>query len=277
MRQYHDTQLLDDFRLVLSTGDIIMVHSSLSKIGHVTSGANTVIKCLKQIITESGTLLMPSYGSAKDVQQKYQCGQVIDMRVAESKVGAITETFRKSPDVYQSSHPFSSVCAWGNQAEYFISGHADDPRICHLESPIGRLWQMNGKYVGLGVSVYVIAIYHLLEDTWKDYPYHLYSEPYILKYIDPLGNDVKRQVCSYDNTRIINRIDQPGSSWLRDTMTYHLTRKGLLKQFYFGNAKSWIIETVPLYNELKRLAQKNITIYLSKEEWDKRNESIDSW
>jgi len=47
----------------LGTGDVVVVHSSLSRIGWVVGGPVTVIKALMDVVTESGTLVMPTHTS----------------------------------------------------------------------------------------------------------------------------------------------------------------------------------------------------------------------
>jgi len=55
-------ELVRQFRdLGIKTGDCLLVHSSLSKIGYVNGGAETVIEALTAAIGPEGTLLMPSF------------------------------------------------------------------------------------------------------------------------------------------------------------------------------------------------------------------------
>ena len=53
--------LIEDFRrLGLRPGMDVMVHSSLSSVGHVHGGPNTVIDAMLSILGKKGTLMMPS-------------------------------------------------------------------------------------------------------------------------------------------------------------------------------------------------------------------------
>ncbi|MBU7004008.1 MAG: AAC(3) family N-acetyltransferase [Theionarchaea archaeon] len=47
--------------LGLRGGDNIVVHSRLSSFGHLTGGANTVIDVLQEIVTDKGTIVMPTF------------------------------------------------------------------------------------------------------------------------------------------------------------------------------------------------------------------------
>ena len=42
------------------TGQTLMVHTSLSKIGYVCGGAQTVIQALTEAVGERGTIMMPT-------------------------------------------------------------------------------------------------------------------------------------------------------------------------------------------------------------------------
>ena len=54
--------IVDDLkRLGIKKGDILLLHSSLSKIGWIAGGAVAVIHALMQVLTEEGTLVMPTH------------------------------------------------------------------------------------------------------------------------------------------------------------------------------------------------------------------------
>ncbi len=46
--------------LGLAQGDSVMVHTSLAKLGYVCGGAQTVIEALIDVVTEDGTIIMPT-------------------------------------------------------------------------------------------------------------------------------------------------------------------------------------------------------------------------
>jgi aminoglycoside 3-N-acetyltransferase len=261
-------------------GDTIMVHSSLSHIGNVSGGPQTLIKSLIDAVTESGTVLMPAYGSVEEVLKDCRQGKPVDLRTRKSELGLVSETFRSWPGVRRSSHPFSSICAWGKNAEYITSGHATGSGICHVNSPIARLVELKGKVLGIGVSLGPVSIYHVIEGTWDEFPFHVYSEVFPVKYIDWAGNTVERHVARHDPVLASTRIDHRDGEWIREKFTSHFARKGILRTFQVGAARSWVMETAPLCEELKRLASKGITMYLTREKWMSLNngkESIDNW
>lgn len=265
----------------INEGDAIMVHSSLSSIGNVEGGAETIVKSLLDTVTSSGTLMMPCYSSAEDIQSGMTEGRFVDLRKLKSEMGKITEVFRTWPEVVRSSHPFSSVCAWGHAAKHMTSGHASNPYICHAESPMGRIIENNVKIVGIGVTITVgMAVSHNLEDTDEPFPIEVHAPPFQVKYIDAAGNSVSREVIRFDPVVSATRIGLPGTEWICEMLTKHFTKLGIMQHFRFGNADSWVMDAKTVFGELKRLAQKGITIYLTEDEWKSMNsgdKSINSW
>ena len=61
------TRLIQDLREIgVETGDVLIVHSSMSSVGWIVGGARTIIEALMEVLTEKGTLVMPSQGGATD-------------------------------------------------------------------------------------------------------------------------------------------------------------------------------------------------------------------
>ena len=282
MKKISTKSLMDDLTAGgIGEGDRIMVHSAMSAIGNIEGGADAIIQSLLNSVTPGGTVMMPTYGSAAFVEDEMSAGRSIDLRNIRSQMGKITEVFRSWPDVIRSSHPFSAVCAWGDQSEHIISHHHTHPYICHNESPMGRIIDFNAKIVGIGVTIAVgMAVSHYLEDTDPEFPVEVHAPPFVVKYTDASGQTVEREVVRYDPAVTKDRIGSPNTEWICDRLTEHFSRMGIFKTFKFGNANAWVMEAQPVLVELKRLASKGITIYLTKEKWKTMNqgdESIASW
>ena len=263
-----DSSLANDLeRAGIMQGDVIMVHSSLSKIGNVTNGAGTVITSLVRAVTENGTIIMPCHYSPAEVMEMASNGNVFDMRTVQPNTGAIPCTFMQWPGVLRSSHPFASSCAWGKHADHVTNGHDRDPRICHNDSPLAKLLELNGKLIGIGVSIGPVGFYHVLEDTWNDFPFPVYLPKMPVSYIDSRGNLIRRNLCRYDPVVARARIEKPEGEGIRIALTEHFVKKGILKYFMYGKARSWIMNAQPLYDELRRLANRGITIYSSAKDY----------
>jgi aminoglycoside N3'-acetyltransferase len=251
----------------IQSGDALMVHSSLARLGNVRGGAQAVIQALQQAVGEEGTILMPAYTSVDEAFRRASIGRPIDLRTEPSLQGAIPEAFRLSPGVLRSSHPFSSVCAWGRHATFVTCGHHHDPRICHIGSPIGRLLQLQGKVLGLGVDMGPVSFYHVIEDTWDGFPFNPYDEPRRIAYVNSNGVLVERSVRRYAAEFRRNRIDSDSHLWIRQRITEFLDSRCQRRTFELGHGRAWIIPASGFAEGLKSLAQRHITIYLDKKQW----------
>ena len=254
---------------VLKPGDIVMVHSSLSSIGNVMGGPEAVCRCLQKVLTESGTLLMPSYYQPEPILKMIKKGVLVDLHTAESSMGKLTETFRTLPGVKRSSHPFSSVCAWGRYSNEMTNGHTNSPYICGPRSPFFELIERSGKYMGIGIDIRVIALYHVLEENWNEFPVRVhYPERFTVRYIDADGERIERELILLDPVVSRTRIDQEKrGAWIRRWLTHYMRREGILHEFKFGQSTSWIVDAKSFYHQLKILALKGITIYTTKKEF----------
>lgn len=258
----NQARLMDQLRAVgIDRGDVLCVHSSLSRMGKIDGGPTSVIRALQETVGPEGSVMMPCFASAQKVLDDFNLGRLTDLRQAKSETGLIPEIFRNMPGVRRSSHPFSSMCAWGAHARDLTGSHHIDPRICHRHSPLGRLHALHGKVVGIGVSIGPVSFYHVLEDTWAGYPLDFYLPPAIIAYIDNAGQRIERPVKRYDSKRTRTRIDKPDGAWIRQHLEAYLRGRNILQDFRLGHAAAWVMASERLYDELRMLAARGVTIY----------------
>ena len=169
--------------LGLRRGNIVMVHTSLSKIGYVCGGAQAVIEALIEIVGEDGTIMMPTQtwknldpetGVHGDISEE-DWDTIRENWPAYNKsltptntMGAVAEMFRSWPGAMRSDHPARSVAAWGRYAEHLVSDH-DLSNIFGDGSPIGKLYELNGKVLLIGVGYNKNTSPHLA-DARAEYP-----------------------------------------------------------------------------------------------------------
>jgi aminoglycoside N3'-acetyltransferase len=153
--------------LGLSPGDIVCVHSSFSSLGYVEGGPETLIRALEEVVGSSGTIMMPTFSMGSSMLSYIESGEVYDVRKTPSKVGAVTEAFRKWPGVIRSLHPTNSVAAKGRLAKDLLDGHHQSPRPFGLETPFGRLAPFGGKI--LMINTHIHSFLHHVQDL-VDFP-----------------------------------------------------------------------------------------------------------
>src|ERR671910_927374 len=113
-------------QLGLEPGALVIVHSSLSSLGWVCGGSEAVVLALMDVLTESGTLVVPTLG-----------------------MGRIPETFRSWPEALRSSHPAFSFAAWGRHASLVTGDHSLDYSLGE-DSPLARIYELDGQVLLLG-------------------------------------------------------------------------------------------------------------------------------
>ena len=103
---------------------------------------------------------IPFSGTAIDWASSHP---LVDLRRTPSRMGLISEIFRRSPDVIRSVHPTHPVAAWGAQAAECVAGHPLARTPCGVGSPYHRLLTRNGSVLLLGVDVNAVTNYHTAE------------------------------------------------------------------------------------------------------------------
>lgn len=140
----------------LKTNDIVMVHSSLSSMGYVEGGADTVIDSLLEVIGKNGTLVMPAF--------TFSCkpkGKNFFNPDLPSGMGKISETFRLRNGVLRSNHPTHSVSAIGPKAKELTEN--SEHYTLSSAGYFGKLIQY-GAYISLlGITQTSNTLIHYIE------------------------------------------------------------------------------------------------------------------
>ncbi|WP_217447985.1 MULTISPECIES: aminoglycoside N(3)-acetyltransferase [unclassified Bacillus (in: firmicutes)] len=167
----------DLLTLGLKKGMTVIVHSSLSSIGWVAGGAVSVVEALMNVITEEGTIVMPTQTSDLSDPKNWarppvpeNWWQIIRDNVPAFNpditptraMGKVVECFRTYPNVKRSNHPLNSFAAWGKHAEDII---ADHPLSISLgeHSPLKKIYDLDGCVLLLGVGYDSNTSVHLSE------------------------------------------------------------------------------------------------------------------
>jgi len=174
--------------LGLQAGDVIIMHSAMSKIGWTVGGAVAVLEAVFQVLTPDGTLVMPTQSGDNSDPADWENPPVPEewwqairdemppyhpAITPTRQMGIIVETFRRWPGVIRSSHPQLSFGAWGKHAEKIIDKHPLSPAMGD-DSPLGRTYELDGKVLLLGVNHENSTSLHLAE--WRsDFPGKTFS------------------------------------------------------------------------------------------------------
>lgn len=132
---------------------------------------------LMDVLTESGTLLMPTHSADYSDPGKWKNPPVpeswleairenmpaFDPRTVPTLgMGRIPETFRSWPEALRSSHPAFSFAAWGRHASFVTEDHSLDYSLGE-GSPLARIYELDGQVLLLGVGYESNTSFHLAE------------------------------------------------------------------------------------------------------------------
>ena len=240
----------------IQTGDDLLVHSSLSSIGYVENGAETIINALIQVVGEKGNLLMPSSPNASLQLNYIQNLKLFDVLNTPSALGSITEKFRTKKGVLRSEHPTEPVCCYGPNSIDYTSAHFGERTPYTKKSPFYKLVQNKGKILYLGVTLDNAGTsLHLLEDTVSNFKFPIYYD--VLFNVDVLRSTGEKQSMK-------TYVHNPEQSKKRkcDQLIPSFEKAGFLKKVKIGNAPSLILDASEMYQHmLNQYKEKGVTMY----------------
>ena len=166
--------------LGLVAGDVVLLHSSRSRVGFVAGGRQAIVQALLEVIGEQGTLVVPTHTPDNTDPAKWQNPPVPESwwpvirdespgfdpatTPASRWMGILPETVRTWPGAVRSNHPQVSFAALGAQAAAVTEEHRLDDALGG-ESPLGAVYRLDGKVLLLGVGYDRNTSLHLAE--WR--------------------------------------------------------------------------------------------------------------
>jgi aminoglycoside 3-N-acetyltransferase len=204
---------------------ILMVHSSLSSCGTIVGGPDVILEVLQ---AHCETLVLPThtycYPDSPGV-----AGPLFDPATTPSKVGLISERFRKRQGILRSLNATHSIAASGPQAEEICQGHCEQDTPCGKGTPYERMIQHRAAALMFGVSMHSYTFFHTAEDAASDLAY----ETGVVDRLRVRGEDGQDHECSSRRqSRDPRRFRETGAM---------LEREGLLTRQKLGlNELLWI-------------------------------------
>lgn len=141
--------------LGVRTGGVLLVHTAFSRVGPVECGPLGLIEALRAAVGPGGTLAMPSMADDDE--------HVFDPATTPcAGMGVVADTFRRLPGVLRSDSPHA-FAAIGPQADRITAPHPVE--IPHgPDSPVGRIHDLDGQVLLLGVGHDANTTVHLAEN-----------------------------------------------------------------------------------------------------------------
>jgi aminoglycoside 3-N-acetyltransferase len=160
----------------VQAGQVLMLHASLSSLGYVIGGSDSVVPALQDVLGADGTLIAfaswdhappdDDSGWSEAVRDAYlRDPPAFDVLVSASAryVGRLPERIRTWPGAVRSDHPEASFVALGGRAKWLT---ADQP-LNHpygAGSPLAKVVDAQGSILMLGAPLETITMLHHAEE-----------------------------------------------------------------------------------------------------------------
>ena len=131
----------------------ILLHVSLSKIGHLDNGPETLIESIEELISPYGILAMPAFNSYGNYKPH---------------LSIVNDYFKNQDDVICTNQIIARFAVWGSQKEKIASNieYTEDSLSFEYgeKSTLARLYENNGWSLFLGADYSTCTILHLAEN-----------------------------------------------------------------------------------------------------------------
>lgn len=150
-------------------GDVLLVHSGLSYLGHVDGGAETLLDALIETVGEDGTILLPVFtrpyiafeGSLNKSRIFRPACEEFQDRIF---TGAVPKALLHRPGTKRSAHATHAWCGVGKMADYCLSAQTLLEPPASENSPMAKALELGGKVVFIGSDIHSNTFLHYLED-----------------------------------------------------------------------------------------------------------------
>jgi aminoglycoside 3-N-acetyltransferase len=253
---YTPDELEAKFRsLGIDRNDSVLMHSSFSQFTGFKGDPGQVIDRLLTILGPQGHLFMLSMAYTSSSYDYIKKGKPFDVRRTVSRMGVISEGFRRRQCVVRSANPLHPVLAWGPKAQWVVAGHDDLLYSCGPDSPFDKMLELNTKMLFFEVGFETCTFMHFVEDRFKD------SAPLPVYHHTPLeGVVIDQNGCE---KRVRAHVFDPPAIRRRNfaVVEQSLVEGGFLRHDRIGNTKLSMVRTTEVLACTKRLVDQGRHLY----------------
>ncbi|MBF0610163.1 MAG: AAC(3) family N-acetyltransferase [Magnetococcales bacterium] len=233
-------------------GATLLVHSAMDAIGQVVPELSPfqLIQIMKNLVGEEGTLLMPSFPFRGREAAYVAENKVFQPFRTPSRMGLLSEVFRRMPEVKRSWHPTHAVCGLGPQADFLLKDH-------HLgetygkSSPFARLAEVGGRVISLGVGIESFTLFMVAEygdPRWREQVFA--KEPVHLQVV---GQDGKEFTYRFLPSKLPHERFYP--------LEMQLLAHGILHRWFRHGLVAYGAEAKQLVDGYAALMERGLTLF----------------
>ncbi len=229
--------------LGIQKGDVVCVHSQIFSFGRILMEKDkfldTIVEVFQELIGTEGTLIMPTFSYSFCEKEDYE------NKISESKVGLLTEHFRKTENVKRTNHPIFSFAIWGKQREELLDV---GPDAFGFDSVYGKMIHSHGKIVMFGANK-GYTFYYLAEEHVN--VRHRYFKNFSGHIIDEQGRKKETTVPYFvRDLSFKSDLDE-------EKLAPFLLENDLQKQVSFGKGTIGVFSCKPTYERLVKELEKD--------------------
>jgi aminoglycoside 3-N-acetyltransferase len=255
-RAFDTEELLTCFgRLGLREGDVVLVHSSFDRFEGFTGKPTDVIGALQRAVGPRGAVLMPTIPFTGTAVAYVREQPVFDVRRTPSRMGILSELFRRMPGVLRSVHPTHSVAAWGESARELIADHHCAETPCGRGTPYHRLIEVGGRVLFLGTGIEPMTLFHAAEEIMEP---HMPFSPFTTEVFRLLS-----RTATGETVETKTRLFDPAVSRRRDITLLQpvLKRRGAWREARIGGVDIILLDATDVMDALQTLSKEGHYCY----------------
>jgi aminoglycoside 3-N-acetyltransferase len=244
-------------------GDDVFMQAAMSAFGTFQEGPRTVVDAVLRAVGPEGLVAMPAYPLSGPAIEYLADDPVFDVRATPSRMGAISEEFRRAPDTGRSIHPTHSMTARGPGAEAVLGGHEAATTPFGDGTPFPRLVERNGWQVFFGTGTNAITMYHSFECTRRPaFPLDVFADRvFDTRCVGWDGEELTVRTLVHNPALHPGRIDS-------NPRLQRVFRNALLdgggRLVTLGRGEILAIRLQPMFEAFERLLADGVTIYEAK-------------
>jgi aminoglycoside N3'-acetyltransferase len=232
-------RLADQLRTIgVRRGGVLVVHASYRAVRPVDGGPTGLIEALRTAVGSAGTIVMPSWGDDDD--------RAFDptKTAASADLGVTADTFWRLAAARRSDHPFA-FAALGPAAAKVTADPLPLPPHC-LQSPIGRVYELDGQILLLGVGHDANTTIHLAE-ILAQVPYRVPKHCTVMRDAQPVRIDYQENDHCCERFALVDE-------WLR--------ARGLQQEGPVGQARARLARSRDVVNTVREELARDPLLFL---------------
>lgn len=240
--------------------DAVFMQAAMSPFGSFESGPATVLDATRAVIGEQGLIAMPSYSLAVQAIDHLETDPVFDIVESRSKMGAISEAFRRDPGTLRSMHPTHSTCVNGPGAEEIVAGHELAETPFGEGTPFPKILDRDAIQIYFGCGIGALTMYHCYECTRiPPFPFDVFADRvFQARCRDAEGDETRVRTLVHNPAIHSIRID---SSERMQGIYREAVIAGAGKAVQLGKGEILAIRLGAFFDLFEQLIERGITIY----------------